>query len=224
LIQKEIEFLDNAVKSPARPFVAIIGGAKVSSKIAVLENLLGQVDTLIVGGGMIFTFLKAQGKEIGKSLLEEDCLDVAKNFLAAAEKSNTKVLFPVDQVCAKEFDNDSESVLVDIDSLPSDMIGLDIGPETIKEVAEAVSSAKTVIWNGPLGVFEMPNFAKGTFAIAEALANSAAKTIIGGGDSAAAIKKAGLTEKMTHISTGGGASLEFLEGKALPGLVALQDK
>jgi phosphoglycerate kinase len=224
LIQKELEFLDGAVKHPERPFAAIIGGAKISTKISVLKNLLGQVDQLIIGGAMIFTFLKAQGKEVGKSLVEDDCIDIAKEFLEAAKNSETEVIFPVDQVVATAFENDAEHKIVSIDELPQDMIGLDIGPETIAQIDKVIKAAKTVIWNGPLGVFEMENFAKGTFSIAESLANSHAKTIIGGGDSAAAIKKAGLTDKMTHISTGGGASLEFLEGKELPGIVALQDK
>jgi len=224
LVQKEIEFLDNAIKSPKHPLVAIIGGAKISTKIGVLKNLLGVVDTLIIGGGMTFTFLKSQGYEIGKSLLEADKLDEAKAFLEKAKTSKTKILFPIDEVVTREFNNESPAQTVDIKQIPSDMEGMDIGSQTVTLFQKEISSAGTIIWNGPLGVFEMPNFAKGTNAIAKSLAESKAITIIGGGDSAAAILQAGLTDKMTHISTGGGASLEFLEGKELPGISVLLDK
>ncbi|MFC1616862.1 phosphoglycerate kinase [Candidatus Margulisiibacteriota bacterium] len=224
LVKKEIDFLYNAVKSPKQPFVAIIGGAKVSSKIGVLKNLLGVVDTLIIGGGMTFTFLKSQGFEIGNSLLEEDKIEEAKNFLAKAKESSTQILFPDDVVVVKEFDNNAASKIVSAEAIPSDMEGVDAGPKTIAKINEIVQNAKTIIWNGPLGVFEMPNFAKGTNAVAQAIAKSNAISIIGGGDSASAIKQAGLSDKMSHISTGGGASLEFLEGKELPGIEALLDK
>lgn len=224
LIEKEIEFLDNAVANPKRPFIAIIGGAKVSTKIGVLKNLMNKVDTLIIGGGMVYTFLKVQGYEIGKSLVEEECLDIAKELLEIEKTSSTKIFFPVDHIVAKEFNNDSAFQIIKGDSLPADSLGLDIGPETIEKIKGIISTAQTVVWNGPLGVFEMPNFAKGTFAIAEALAESKAVSIIGGGDSVAAIKKSGLSDKISHISTGGGASLEFLEGKELPGIAILQNK
>lgn len=224
LVQKEIAFLDNAVKSPKRPLLAIIGGAKVSSKIGVLQNLLGLVDTLVIGGGMTFTFLKSQGIEVGKSLLEMDKLEEAKAFLAKAKQSKTKIVFPVDEVIVKEFSNDAPSQIVDIHQIPADMEGVDVGPKTIALIESEVASAGTVIWNGPLGVFEMPNFAIGTNAIAKALAQSNAITIIGGGDSASAIQQAGFADKISHISTGGGASLEFLEGKELPGITVLLDQ
>lgn len=224
LMLKEIEFLDNAIKNPKRPLVAIIGGAKVSSKIAVLQNLLGQVDQLIISGGMVFTFWKAMGKQVGKSLVEEECLDIAKSFLDAAKTTSTQVVFPVDQVVADAFSNDAAFKTVSMEALPVDMMGLDVGPETVAEIEAIIQKAQTVIWNGPLGVFEMENFSKGTFAVARALAECKAVTIVGGGDSAAAVKKAGVKDKITHVSTGGGASLEFLEGKPLPGVLALQDK
>ncbi|TAH71487.1 MAG: phosphoglycerate kinase [Anaerolineaceae bacterium] len=224
LMQKEIEFLGNAVNNPERPFVAILGGSKVSSKISVINNLLDKVDTLIIGGGMAYTFMKAQGEEVGKSLLEADYLDYANEMLEKAEKKGVQLLIPVDTVVAKEFSNDTEYKTVKRGEIESDWQGLDIGEETSKLFADAIKDAKTVVWNGPMGVFEMPNFAKGTMAVAKALADIDATTIIGGGDSAAAVNQLGFGDKMTHISTGGGASLEFLEGKDLPGVVAANDK
>ena len=223
LMQKEIDFLGNAVNNPERPFVAILGGAKVSSKISVINNLLEKVDTLIIGGGMAYTFAKAQGNEVGKSLLEEDYLDYANEMVAKANEKGVNLLLPVDTVVAKEFSNDAPSRVVE-GSMEPDEMGMDIGPKTREIFADAVKSAKTVVWNGPMGVFEMPNFAKGTIAVAEALADIDATTIIGGGDSAAAVNQLGFGDKMTHISTGGGASLEFLEGKELPGVAAANDK
>ncbi|MCI7098575.1 MAG: phosphoglycerate kinase [Lachnospiraceae bacterium] len=223
LMEKEINFLGNAVDNPARPFVAILGGSKVSSKISVINNLLEKVDTLIIGGGMSYTFAKAQGQEIGKSLVEDDYLDYAKEMIAKAEAKGVKFLLPVDTVVAKEFNNDAPSRVVE-GSMEADEMGLDIGPKTQELYKAALADAKTVVWNGPMGVFEMPNFAKGTIAVAEALAELDATTIIGGGDSAAAVNTLGFGDKMTHISTGGGASLEFLEGKELPGVAAINDK
>ncbi|MDD6212904.1 MAG: phosphoglycerate kinase [Clostridiales bacterium] len=223
LMQKEIDFLGNAVNNPARPFVAILGGSKVSSKISVINNLLDKVDTLIIGGGMAYTFMKAQGKEIGTSLLEADYLDYAKEMMEKAEKQGVKLLIPVDTVVAKEFNNDAPTRIAEGDIQPDEM-GLDIGPKTRALFAEALQDAKTVVWNGPMGVFEMSNFAGGTIAVAQALAELDATTIIGGGDSAAAVNQLGFGDKMTHISTGGGASLEFLEGKELPGVAAADDK
>jgi len=224
LMQKEIEFLGNAVNNPKRPFVAILGGSKVSSKISVIDNLLDKVDTLIIGGGMAYTFMKAQGEEVGKSLLEADYLDYAKDMLAKAEKKGVKLLIPIDTVVAKEFSNDTEFKTVKRGEIEADWQGLDIGEETRKLFADAIKDAKTVVWNGPMGVFEMSNFANGTIAIAEALADIDATTIIGGGDSAAAVNQLGFGDKMSHISTGGGASLEFLEGKELPGVAAANNK
>ena len=223
LMQKEIGFLGNAVNNPERPFVAILGGSKVSSKISVINNLLDKVDTLIIGGGMAYTFAKAQGFEVGTSLLEADYLDYAKEMIEKAAAKGVNLLLPVDTVVAKEFNNDAPSRVVE-GSMAADEMGLDIGPKTRALFADAVKSAKTVVWNGPMGVFEMPNFAKGTIAVAEALAEIDAITIIGGGDSAAAVNQLGFGDKMTHISTGGGASLEFLEGKELPGVAAANDK
>ena len=224
LMQKEIDFLGNAVNNPVRPFVAILGGSKVSSKISVINNLLDKVDTLIIGGGMAYTFMKAQGYEVGKSLLETDYLDYAKEMLAKAEKNGVKLLLPIDTVVSKEFSNDAPFKTVGLGEIAADEEGLDIGEKTRELYADAIKSAKTVVWNGPMGVFEMSNFAKGTIAVAEALANIDATTIIGGGDSAAAVNQLGFGDKMSHISTGGGASLEFLEGKELPGVVAADDK
>ena len=224
LIQKEIEFLGNAVNNPVRPFVAILGGSKVSSKISVINNLLDKVDTLIIGGGMAYTFMKANGEEVGDSLLEADYLDYAKEMQEKAKEKGVKLLIPVDTVVAKEFSNDAEHKTVGRGQIEAGWQGLDIGEKTIALYKDAVKDAKTVVWNGPMGVFEMPNFAKGTNAIAQALADIDAVTIIGGGDSVAAVNQAGLGDKMTHISTGGGASLEFLEGKELPGIAALNDK
>ncbi len=223
LIAKEIEFLGNAVNAPVRPLVAVLGGSKVSSKISVINNLLEKVDTLIIGGGMAYTFMKALGRNVGDSLLEEDYIEYAKEMMEKAEKKGVKLLIPVDTVVAKEFSNDAESKVSE-NGIADGWMGLDIGPKTTEMFKDALADAKTVVWNGPMGVFEMPNFAKGTNAIAEALAEIDATTIIGGGDSVAAVNKAGLGDKMSHISTGGGASLEFLEGKDLPGIVALNDK
>lgn len=224
LMQKEIDFLGNAVNNPERPFVAILGGAKVSSKISVIENLLDKVDTLIIGGGMSYTFSKAMGGKVGISLLEEDYCDFALNMLKKAEEKGVKLLLPVDHVVADDFSNYANIQVVSRGEIPDGWEGLDIGPETAKLYAEAVKTAKTVVWNGPMGCFEMPNFAKGTEAVAKALAETDAVTIIGGGDSAAAVNQLGYGDKMTHISTGGGASLEFLEGKELPGVAAANDK
>lgn len=223
LMQKEIDFLGNAVNNPKRPLVAILGGSKVSSKLSVISNLLEKVDTLIIGGGMSFTFAKAQGQEVGKSLVEDDYLDYAKEMIQKAKEKNVKLLLPVDTVAAKEFSNDASFRVVEGDLEPDEM-GLDIGPKTQALYAEALKDAKTVVWNGPMGVFEMSNFAQGTVAVAKALADLDAITIIGGGDSAAAVNILGFGDKMTHISTGGGASMEFLEGKELPGVVAANDK
>ena len=224
LVQKEIEIMGKALENPERPFVAILGGAKVSDKIGVIENLLNKVDTILVGGGMAYTFLKAQGYEIGTSILEEDKIDLAKALLKKAEEKKVKLLLPVDVVVAKEFKNDTEFKTVKINEIPSDMMGLDMGEESIKLFSEEIKKAKTVVWNGPMGVFEMENFKKGTDAIAKAMAESSAITIVGGGDSASAVEKAGYEAEMTHISTGGGASLELLEGKVLPGIAAITDK
>ncbi len=223
LMQKEIDFLGNAVNNPERPFVAILGGSKVSNKISVINNLLDKVDTLIIGGGMAYTFMKAKGLETGTSLLEADYIDYAKEMMEKAEKKGVKLLIPVDTVVAKEFKNDAPSRVAAGDIQPDEM-GLDIGPKTRELFAAALTDAKTVVWNGPMGVFEMPNFAAGTVAVAKALADISATTIIGGGDSAAAVNQLGFGDKMTHISTGGGASLEFLEGKELPGVAAADDK
>ncbi len=224
LMQKEIDFLGNAVNNPVRPFVAILGGAKVSSKISVIENLLDKVDTLIIGGGMAYTFMAGLGEEVGKSLLEEDYEEYAVNMMKKAEEKGVKLLIPVDTVVADAFSNDANFKVVGRGQIPADMEGVDIGPETAKLFADAVKDAKTVVWNGPMGCFEMPNFAKGTIAVAEALTHVDGTTIIGGGDSAAAVNTLGFGDKMTHISTGGGASLEFLEGKELPGVAAANDK
>ena len=224
LMQKEIDFLGNAVNNPERPFVAILGGAKVSSKISVIENLLDKVDTLIIGGGMSYTFSKAEGGSVGTSLLEADYLEYALNMLKKAEEKGVKLLLPVDNVIADDFSNDANKKVVPAGEIPDGWMGLDIGPETAKIFSEAVKDAKTVVWNGPMGCFEMPNFAVGTETVAKALAETDAVTIIGGGDSAAAVNQLGFGDKMTHISTGGGASLEFLEGKELPGVAAANDK
>ena len=225
LMQKEIDFLGNAVNNPERPFVAILGGAKVSSKISVIENLLDKVDTLIIGGGMAYTFMAAHGEEVGKSLLEEDYEEYALKMEKKAEEKGVKLLIPVDTVVADDFSNDANFKVVGRGEIPADMEGLDVGPKTAELFADAIKGAKTVVWNGPMGCFEMPNFAKGTIAVAQAMADlEGATTIIGGGDSAAACNQLGFGDKMTHISTGGGASLEFLEGKELPGVVAADDK
>ena len=224
LIEKELQFLGGAVTNPQRPFVAILGGAKVSDKIGVIDNLLEKVDTLMIGGGMAYTFFKAQGYEIGKSICELDKLDLAKDLMEKAKQKEVKLILPVDTVIAKEPGEDVETKTVKCTEIPDDWEGFDIGQETIKIFREELKNAKTVVWNGPLGVFEIDKFAIGTNEIAKALADIDATTIIGGGDSAAAVKKAGLEDKMTHISTGGGASLEFLEGKKLPGIECLMDK
>lgn len=223
LIQKELKFLGDAVNNPVRPFVAILGGAKVSDKIAVINNLLDKVDTLIIGGGMAYTFLKAQGYEIGTSLVEEDRLDYALEMIQKAKDKGVKFLLPVDHRVATEF-KDVEPVVTEDQNIPAGHMGLDIGPKTEELYADAIKDAKTVVWNGPMGVFEFENFNKGTIAVAKAMAEADATTVIGGGDSAAAVNILGFGDKMTHISTGGGASLEFLEGKELPGIVALNDK
>ncbi len=228
LMKKEIDFLGNAVENPVRPFVAILGGAKVADKLNVINNLLEKCDTLIIGGGMAFTFLKAKGYEIGKSLVDDEKIDYCKEMMAKAESLGKKLLLPVDTTIAAGFpdpiDAPIEVSFVDADKIPADKEGLDIGPKTQELFAEAVKSAKTVVWNGPMGVFENPTLAKGTIAVAKALAETEATTIIGGGDSAAAVNQLGFADKMSHISTGGGASLEFLEGKELPGVVAADDK
>ncbi len=224
LIGKELTFLGNSVEDPARPFVAILGGAKVKDKIGVITALIEKVDTLIIGGGMAYTFAKAQGGTIGDSLLDPDRVELAKELMKKAAEKGVQMLLPVDTLCGKEFSNDTETMVCKTTEIPDGWQGLDIGPETIKIFAEAVKAAKTVVWNGPMGVFEMPKFASGTLAVANAMAESDAITIIGGGDSAAAVTQMGLADKMSHISTGGGASLEFLEGKVLPGVAALNDK
>ena len=224
LIEKEVKFLGDALENPARPFLAIMGGAKVGDKIPVIKNLLKKVDSLIIGGGMAYTFFKAQGYEIGTSILDADNVELAKELLAEAEKNGVKILLPVDAVCGKEFKNETEFGVFAKENMPADMMGMDIGPESVKLFTEAIKTAKTIVWNGPMGVFEMPNFETGTRKVAEALAESDGVTIIGGGDSAAACEQFGLKDKMTHISTGGGASLEFLEGKILPGIAVIQDK
>lgn len=224
LIQKELKFLGEVVERPVRPFVAILGGAKVSDKINVINNLLEKVDTLIIGGGMAYTFLKGQGYTIGKSLVEEDKVEYAKEMLEKAKAKGVKLLLPVDNVVGAEFNADTTPVTTDDANIQEGYMGLDIGPKTSKNYADAIKTAKTVIWNGPMGVFEFANFASGTIAVAKAMAESDATTVIGGGDSAAAVNQLGFGDKMTHISTGGGASLEFLEGKELPGIAALNDK
>jgi phosphoglycerate kinase len=228
LMQKEIDFLGNAVNNPVRPFVAILGGAKVADKLSVISNLLEKCDTLIIGGGMAFTFLKAQGYEVGASLVDDTKIDYCKEMIAKAKQLGKKLLLPVDAVVAPSFpspiDAEIEVAVVKADAIPAGQMGLDIGPESAALYAEAVKTAKTVVWNGPMGVFENPVLAKGTIAVAEALADTDATTIIGGGDSAAAVNQLGFGDKMSHISTGGGASLEFLEGKDLPGVVAADDK
>lgn len=226
LMQKELDYLGNALSQPKRPYCAVLGGAKISGKIDVIMNLFDKVDTLIIGGGMAFTFFKAQGKEIGKSLLEEDKVELAKEVLQNASASKVKFLLPVDVVVANEFNNEAPAITVNVDNIPSDKMGLDIGAASVKLFTEELLNSKTIVWNGPMGVFEMDNFAAGTFAIARTLAEATkngAITVIGGGDSAAAISKAGLEDEVSHVSTGGGASLEFLEGKILPGVAALSD-
>jgi phosphoglycerate kinase len=227
LMQKELKYLSQAVGNPNRPYVAIIGGAKISGKIDVINNLLGKVDSLIIGGGMMFTFLKAMGKEIGKSLLEADKLELAGELLGKTKSGKTKLLLPVDCTVAEKFENTAARKDVSVDAIPKDWVGMDIGPKSIELFTKEIVKAKTVVWNGPMGVFEMENFARGTRAVADALVEATkqgASTIVGGGDSAAAIAKFGLESKVSHVSTGGGASLEFLEGKILPGVAALDNK
>ncbi|MBO0567813.1 phosphoglycerate kinase [Clostridium botulinum] len=224
LIQKELKFLGNAVEKPERPFVAILGGAKVSDKINVINNLLDKVDTLIIGGGMGYTFLKSQGYTVGDSLLEEDKVEYAKEMINKAKEKGVNLLLPVDITIADRFDKDAKPIITEDQNVGEGYMGLDIGPKTAKMYSDAIKTAKTVIWNGPMGVFEFKNFANGTIEVAKAMADSDAVTIIGGGDSAAAVNILGFGDKMTHISTGGGASLEFLEGKELPGIAALNDK
>ena len=224
LVEKEISIMGKALSNPERPFVAILGGAKVSDKITVIENLIEKVDSIIIGGGMAFTFLKSLGYSVGKSLLEDDKVDFAKELIEKAKSKNVKILLPIDVVVSKEFSNDSEFKIVNIDSIGDDYMGLDIGEKTVKLFSDEISNAKTVVWNGPMGVFEMSNFAKGTFEIAKAITESEAISIIGGGDSASAAEKSGYKDKITHISTGGGASLEFLEGKILPGIDSIDNK
>ena len=227
LMEKELDYLSKAIENPAKPYVAVLGGAKISGKIDVLQNLMGKCDALLIGGGMMFTFYKAQGMEIGKSLLEEDKIDLAKTILAEAKAKNVRLLLPVDTVVAETFDNAAATKIVPVNAIAAGWAGVDIGPETIRIFSEEIKKAKTVVWNGPMGVFEMSNFAAGTNAIAHAMADATkggAVTIVGGGDSASAIAKAGLDKQVSHVSTGGGASLEFLEGKVLPGVAALNDK
>jgi 3-phosphoglycerate kinase len=224
LIEKEVKFLGQILGNPARPFVAIIGGAKVGDKILVIENLLKKVDTLIIGGGMAYTFFKAMGYEIGKSILDKDNVGLAGDLIRKAEEAGVRLLLPVDTTCAPAFDNNAPRTVYPRDQIPADLMGLDIGPDTMELFAKTMEGARTIFWNGPMGVFEMDNFAAGTRAVAEAMAKSEAVTIVGGGDSAAALEKFGLQYDMTHITTGGGASLEFLEGKILPGIAVLEDK
>lgn len=224
LIKKEIDIMGKALTQPDRPFVAILGGAKVSDKIGVIDNLMDKVDTLLIGGGMAYTFYKAKGYEIGTSILEADKVELAKEILKKAEAKNINLLLPVDNVVAAEFSNDVPYKTVDEDKIPAGQMGLDIGEKTREIFSKVIREAKTVVWNGPMGVFEMPNFAKGTFALAEAMSECSGTTIVGGGDSAAAVEQLGFADKITHISTGGGASLEFLEGKVLPGIDIINDK
>ena len=222
LIEKEVKFMAPLLENPEKPFVAIIGGSKVSSKITVLESLVKTCDTIVIGGGMAYTFLSVLGNKIGKSLFEPDYVDTAKAFLEKAKEKGVNVILPVDNVCAKEFSENAEPILVDSDNISDDLMGMDIGPKTVALITDALKDAKSVVWNGPMGVFEFDAFAKGTEAVAKALAASNATTVVGGGDSVAAINKFGLASKISHVSTGGGASLEFLEGKTLPGIKALE--
>ena len=224
LMEKELEVLGNALSTPERPFTAIIGGAKVKDKIGVIENLLEQVDHLIIGGGLSFTFVKALGYDIGKSLLEEDKIELARGFIEKAKQKGVELHMPIDAVVANEFSKDADTKTVNIDEIPADWMGLDIGPKTAEKYAEVIKNSKLIIWNGPMGVFEMDKFANGTKTVAEAMAETAGYTVIGGGDSAAAVEKFNVADKMDHVSTGGGASLELMEGKQLPGIVALNDK
>jgi len=222
LVEKEIEFLDHAIRQPKRPFLAIIGGSKVSSKIGVLQHLLGQVDIMAIGGAMAYTFLAAQGYSVGQSRVETTHLDIATSFLNDAKSASTNIILPIDHGCATSFSEDAHRLEIDTPSIPDGMLGMDIGPQTLHLIQQAIQTAQTILWNGPVGVFEMDSFQSGTMGIAHAMAQSDAVTIVGGGDSSAAIVKAGLAESMTHLSTGGGASLSFLEGKQLPGLAGLE--
>lgn len=224
LIEKEVAFFEPVVKDPAQPFVAIIGGAKVSTKIGVLETLLPKCRTLVIGGGMSYTFLKAQGYEIGKSLFEEEYLETAKKLLADAERKGVRIVLPVDHVTASEFEENAEAGTIDGIDIPADQLGMDIGPRSIAQIKDVIADAKTVVWNGPMGVFEFDRFATGTLEVAKLVADAQATTVVGGGDSVAAVNKFGLAEKIDHVSTGGGASLEFLEGKTLPGIAALESQ
>lgn len=224
LMQKELDVLGKALSTPERPFTAIIGGAKVKDKIDVIDNLLDQVDHLIIGGGLSFTFIKAQGHDVGKSLLEEDKIELAKSFIEKAKEKGVQLHLPIDAVVANEFSKDAETQVVGVDAIPAEWMGLDIGPKTAEKYAEVIKASKLIIWNGPMGVFEMEKFAHGTKTVAEAMAATAGYTVIGGGDSAAAVEKFEVAEKMDHVSTGGGASLELMEGKELPGITALHDK
>ncbi len=223
LVEKELRIMGGALNKPARPFVALLGGAKVKDKLAVIENLLGKVDTLIIGGGMCYTFLKAEGYPIGKSLLDAERIDYCRRLIEMAKSKGVKLLLPVDHVAAADISGEGASRVVDAEGIPEGMMGVDIGPKTGRLFSDAIKGAATVVWNGPMGVFEVPAYSKGTFAVAEAMAESEAVTIVGGGDSAAAVEKLGFADKVTHVSTGGGASLEFLEGKTLPGIAALLD-
>jgi phosphoglycerate kinase len=224
LMQKELDYLGKAMTSPERPFLAILGGAKVADKIPVIESLLAKVNELVIGGGMAYTFFKAQGYEIGKSLLDQEGLDLAKNAMQSAKDRGVKLYLPEDVVVAAEFKEDAQSKVVPSNQIPPDWIGMDIGPKSVEAFAKVIKGAKIIVWNGPMGVFEMPRFAEGTRAIAQAMSESGATTIVGGGDSAAAVEQMGFADKMSHVSTGGGASLEFLEGKTLPGVAALEDR
>jgi 3-phosphoglycerate kinase len=224
LMQKELDYLGKAMTSPERPFLAILGGAKVADKIPVIESLLAKVNELVIGGGMAYTFFKAQGYEIGKSLLDQEGLDLAKNAMQRAKDRGVKLYLPEDVVVATEFKEDAQSKVVPSNQIPPDWIGMDIGPKSVEAFAKVIKGAKIIVWNGPMGVFEMPRFAEGTRAIAQAMSESGATTIVGGGDSAAAVEQMGFADKMSHVSTGGGASLEFLEGKTLPGVAALEDR
>ena len=224
LIKKELDVMGKALTNPDRPFVAVLGGAKVGDKIGVIRNLLEKADVVIVGGGMAYTFQKAKGYEVGTSLCEDGCIELAKELMQQAKEKNVQLLLPVDNVVAAEFSNDAVRKVVDSDKIPADMMGMDIGPKTVELFCNAIKTAKTVVWNGPMGVFEMSNFANGTKQVAKAIAETDCVSIIGGGDSAAAIKQLGFADKVTHVSTGGGASLEFLEGKVLPGIDCLDDK
>ena len=224
LIEKEVKFLGDALESPERPLLAILGGAKVETKIPVIENLLTKVDQILIGGGMSYTFFKALGYEIGKSLLDEECIEISKEILAKAKDAGVEIVLPIDTVCTDDFAENNVIETYDADKIPADLMGMDIGPKTVALYQDSIAKAKTIVWNGPMGVFENPKFEAGTKAVAQAMAESDAVTIIGGGDSAAAVEQFGLKDKMTHVSTGGGASMEFLEGKELPGIACIEEK